>query len=585
MKYNERLINSFSESEIRSVLNDPVLYKRLIIERLNRKNKDSKTRELALIDAVDHYITKMITTKPQALDKNAVIKYRDFLYAAYRMHPEISLDSILFKKDTIGLLFSDEQKNSISNYKRKTTRDVNLELDGLLKNPGQTASDELLRFAEVQIGVESDKVKNFVDNLYKYILENESVNKGYYAREFMLKYTSYNAAKDLGVPPANIYISDYDLDNQKSTSLGTNFGNTGIIKISKKTVLQDENTHDGIPNYISLLMVVSHETRHSKQAYGAFNNVISIESFEYVKSRLFRQYLTTKDFDEYSRNYMHYEIESDANVYGWRNAENVVKKYVPSMSHLLNKLASNGIITSFQESTASKFNNVEKKRNSKEKYNVLFMDKIVKEHPEVLNRFPLLGKIYLPSGERRGFLDRFKMEKSAGKDTSTLEKMYYDYYVNDIDNGVLDTLDISSLSIEMQMDYFNKLVFLAETEIDNIKRSFKVYNFYSDKSDRAIQLRQSEFRHVNVMRIERLKKIISYINSQNHIIERLDNENKKNKFQKPFTIFLERLKKELVGMDRYISKIEDLSIGEMEEMFKESMSLEGVEVTYGGSNK
>ena len=48
MKYNERLINSFGEREILRVLNDPVLYKRLVIERLNRKNKDSKTKEFKL---------------------------------------------------------------------------------------------------------------------------------------------------------------------------------------------------------------------------------------------------------------------------------------------------------------------------------------------------------------------------------------------------------------------------------------------------------------------------------------------------------------------------------------------------------
>ena len=146
------------------------MYKRLVIERLNRKNKDSKTKELALIDAVDNYLVKMITTRSQHFDSTLLARYKNFLFDVYRMHPEISLDSILFHKEIEGWVFSNEQNNIISSYKKKTTYNVNVELQNLLTKPGQTASDELLRFAERQIGIESDKVKNFVDNLYKYIL-------------------------------------------------------------------------------------------------------------------------------------------------------------------------------------------------------------------------------------------------------------------------------------------------------------------------------------------------------------------------------------------------------------------------------
>ena len=65
------------------------------------------------------------------------------------------------------------------------------------------------------------------------------------------------------------------------------------------------------------MMVIAHETRHSLQAYDAAKNKITAAGFEMLRSNIFSKYLSDKEYSEYHSNYLHSEIESDANEYGW----------------------------------------------------------------------------------------------------------------------------------------------------------------------------------------------------------------------------------------------------------------------------
>lgn len=577
MNYNERLIQAYGEKELKSLLANPARYRALVMGKLSRERNDCQLNDLAIIDALDNYIVKMINSHPNELNKADVIAYRDFLYGVYRSQKKMALDSILFKKGNCDLIFSKEQVTDISSYKRETTRSVNEELKKLISVPGQTASTELLRFAEVQIGIENDRVKNFLDNLFQYILRNQDANKSYYAREFLARYTSYINSSKLNIPPVEVYLSNYDLNGkkQKKGELGASYGNTGIVIVSKDYALDKYSADELLPNFMSIIQTVCHEVKHSSQAYNTTRNNISLESFNYIRYSLFKKYLSTEKFDEYSSNYIHNEIENDSNFYGWRQTESIIKKYAPEMEKQLSVVVSKSIVTAFQEETATKINSAMTKRVSKERFNVENMDLIVRSHPEVLNIYPLLRQIYSPNGKRKSFVERLKIE-STSSNASELAKIYGDYNTYSFQTGEVQRTDVNSLDVDTQLLFFGKIFDMTLDEMKSLKNSIKVCNHYSGYND----FRTKEFSVMTKARAKRIKDLINYINSNKNLILQLDRINHSSGKNRVFMIVFDFIERELNSVKRYIDKLKIQYTGDNEKaaMMSELESLEQVEV-------
>ena len=364
MAFNRRLVSYYKEDELKALLSNPSQYRRIILDKFSRKDKDCKLNDLALIDALDNYIVKMLNTTPWLLNKQELTAYRDFLYSVHNTNRSIVFDSILFKKGNLEKVFSNDQCNNISQTKRQATINANNELNRLLSQPGQTASDLLIRFAETQLGNESNIVKNFVDNLFSYIINNPDTNKGYYAREFMARYAAYASVNDLKIPPVEVYLTNDEMrgDSISPSERGCCYGNSSIINVGRDYALDKVTKDTGLPSYMSMIHTVCHEVKHSSQAFHTSNGEFTLETFNYIKMQLFSKYLSNDKFDEYTTNYIHTEIESDSNYYGWRQAERIIKKFCPHMIDELSTIVSNSIVTSFQEETATKLGNVRKQR-------------------------------------------------------------------------------------------------------------------------------------------------------------------------------------------------------------------------------
>ena len=56
MSFNRRLVNNYKEDELKALLSNPSRYRRIILDKFSRKDKDCKLNDLALIDALDNYI-------------------------------------------------------------------------------------------------------------------------------------------------------------------------------------------------------------------------------------------------------------------------------------------------------------------------------------------------------------------------------------------------------------------------------------------------------------------------------------------------------------------------------------------------
>lgn len=522
MIFNERLIDSFGEEKITKLLSSPDYLEKLVLSRLNRDDlsTDSLTNELAAIDAVDNYIAKMILNDPTKLDKNSIIKYRDILYNKFIINPQIAYDSILFRKDIAIRLFTKEQVVEIASYKLKTSAKVCNNLNNILNNPNNSINDEIIRFAIYQIGISNDKTINFLDQIYKYLINNMKFNNSYFAKEFILKYSSYLASVDLGIPQTAIYISNYKLFGQKMNqkNLGTSFGNTSVITINRDSLMNDITIYDNLPSIYQYIMVVSHETKHSAQSFETSKNTISKSSFEMIKSTLFSRFLSSKDYDEYHSNYIHSEIESDANNYGWFNTYRLASKYSPDNARLIEEISSKRIKNSFQELTATKLDNSTKKHEESYHYNVTKINQIIKEHPELLSKYSVLKEIYHSNGQRRSFIELLQRENSlAGEVKDNISQIYSEYYKEIISNGEFLDIDPNILDEETAFLLFDNLIGQLIDEYKNLKDSIKIYNKYESLSE----YRQKEFLFANQNKVNRIKKIISYLNKYNDLINRL----------------------------------------------------------------
>ena len=583
MSFNRRLTNYYSEDELKKLLSNPSQYRRIILDKFSRKDKDCKLNDLALIDALDNYIVKMLNTTPWLLNKQELTAYRDFLYSIHNTNRSIVFDSILFRKGNLEKVFSSEQCTSISQTKRQATINANNELKKLMSQPGQTASELLIRFAETQIENDSELVKNFVDNLFSYIMNNQDKNNGYYAREFMARYAAYSAVKDLKIPSVEVYLTNYDMRGEKIDphERGCSYGNSSIINVCRDYALDKVTKDTGLPNYISLIHTVCHEVKHSSQAFHTSNGEFTLETFNYIKMQLFSKYLSNDKYNEYTTNYIHTEIESDSNYYGWRQTERILKKFCPDMISELATVVSNSIVTTFQEETATKLGNVRKKRMAKERFNVESLDEIMKNHPDILVTYPQLRQIYSPNGKRYSFMERLRLKSQSF--IKNIDEIYKDYDVYDFQTGEVQKIDVGSLKTDEQFLFLTKIFDMTINEITSFNNSIKVFKYYPNRND----FREKEFYFVGFARIKRIVGLIELINANEKRIMKLDEINRRNGSPYIFMTSLDFVRSFLKSAKKYANdfKTKYSNDNEKAAMIAELSSLEQVEIFENGNRK
>ena len=583
MSFNGRLVNNYKEDELKALLSNPSRYRRIILDKFSRKDKDCKLNDLALIDALDNYIVKTLNSTPWVLNKQELTAYRDFLYSVHSTNRSIVFDSILFRKGNIEKVFSDDQVKNLSVTKRQATINANHELKKLMSQPGQTASDLLIRFAETQIENDSDTVKNFVDNLFSYIMNNQDCNKGYYAREFMARYAAYSAVKDLKIPPVAVYLTNYDMRGDKISpgERGCSYGNSSVINVSRDYALDKVTKDTGLPNYMSIIHTVCHEVKHSSQAFHTSNGEFTLETFNYIKMQLFSNYLSNDKYDEYKTNYIHTEIESDSNYYGWRQTERILKKFCSNMIDELTTVVSNSIVTTFQEETATKLGNVRKQRMAKERFNVESLDSIMKAHPEILVKYPQLKQIYAPNGKRYSFMERLRLKGQSS--IKNIDEIYRDFDVYDFQTGEVEKIDIDRLKTDEKFLFFTKIFDMTMNEIKSFNNSIKVFNYYPDRSS----FREKEFYFIGLSRIKRIVNLIELINANEKTIMKLDEINRRNGSPYIFMTSLDFVRSFLKSGKRYAGDFKNKYGNDAEKaaMMAELSSLEQVEVFENGTRK
>ena len=362
---------------------------------------------------------------------------------------------------------------------------------------------------------------------------------------------------------------------------GCCYGNSSVINVSRDYALDKVTKDTGLPNYMSIIHTVCHEVKHSSQAFHTSNGELTLETFNYIKMQLFSNYLSNDKYDEYKTNYIHTEIESDSNYYGWRQTERILKKFCSNMIDELTTVVSNSIVTTFQEETATKLGNVRKQRMAKERFNVESLDSIMKAHPEILVKYPQLKQIYSPNGKRYSFMERLRLKGQSS--IKNIDEIYRDFDVYDFQTGEVEKIDIDRLKTDEKFLFFTKIFDMTMNEIKSFNNSIKVFNYYPDRSS----FREKEFYFIGLSRIKRIVNLIELINANEKTIMKLDEVNRRNGSPYIFMTSLDFVRSFLKSGKRYASDFKNKYGNDAEKaaMMAELSSLEQVEVFENGTRK
>ncbi len=569
MVFNQRLMDMIDNQNCQDILRN-ASYNEYLNSKINRNNPSfvTKCEDLVLFDAFDNFLAHTLLKNPSSLNQKLVAKYRDYLFSTFKQMPEIVFESLLFQQEIAIVLFTPEQLREISEYKKSTSKKCREIYNKIINNQSTTQDEKniLLKFLSKNIRTEDQKMIGVLDTMYSILLNTPNLNS-LLAKEFILKYTAELARRDLHIPPVEIYLTNTSLDGQSysSRNYGTSYGNTGAISVNKDLVNRNVSPIPGIPSIAKFMQTICHEARHSSQAYRASINDLSYESYEYIRTNIFRTYLSKESFNEYNVNYRHNEIERDANLYGWRIVEKLLTKYAPNRKQEINNIISENISVFYQDALANKRDTV--KRMPKEYYNVKMMDDIIRKHPDILGEKPILTYIYNSNGTRKTFMELVINNKNLSRSTKKIDidKIFYDYFVSDIKNGILNTINVNSLPLEQQFDIFARLVSILTNEMVLMKRSMSILNNNN----------LAEFEHINRDRVSRISYLLNYLNSHKVLINSLIDYDVNEVNKRGFGMHISYIDDQLASLKRTIEKNSSIK---STAIYKDLMSLTGGEM-------
>ena len=468
---SDRLLKSFKEEEIiKTIRDNSKLLSDLAHVRLGRDEPifDIKTNWLAFIDATDYYIAKSLLLEPENLEYVSLDEYRNNLYKIFLDNPKIAYDSILFKQKIAKLFFTEEQYENIRKYKLEKTKDISTRYFTVIKTPGKTVDEDILRYAIYSIDDKS--MTNFLEGLYQYLLQNPLVNETYYGKEFILKYSSYLLSNKLGVPSSSIYVCNDNFWGEKisKNDFAINCGTSGVISVHRDPLLKGELLQNNLPLLYNALMIIAHDTVHTAQSYNMTEKMISELGFDKLRTSIFKKYLSSDSYDEYSANYQGNEMENMADAIGWDFTYQMISKYNPDAIDNIKEILAARMRTSLEKITVAKYNKTNDKREVAWQYNVKMMDDIMEAHPELLDYSLMLKIPYNNDATRKDLISLLETENNSDNKTE-VSKILNDYYLYAINNNELDKININSLTEDKQIMLIKKIAILLTKEYKNAK--------------------------------------------------------------------------------------------------------------------
>lgn len=497
--------------------------------KIIRGEKPHNSRLELQIDIIENEIIKILEkdVKARSDTEQKVLGYASKFYKQFYLKSFGLMTCKIFNTNVGEKLFSRDEVQKIDVYLKENRKNVKKIYDKYMNDEKLTVEEESLMFCffTTRLGTKNDKIYNCQERLINKIISNNG-NVHISGKEFLINFIASEKCKKLKLPTVKVYIGAKTFRNRdiNPSVIGSYFADSGLTEINGAYIeptLQVESDFSGtymIATGLNLLIQgIYHELQHYKQSYDLENNIINISSYNMLKHRIFREHLSDEKFNEYRTNYRYREIETEADIVGWRETAEFLKKYASKDKFAEIEISSfNSVRTNLKKSCA--FNtNKNGYKVIQNRYNMYYLIKIIKENPNYIKEYPMLNLFFDKNGNRVKIKDMIKVLTSISLNKNIdykVKRDYYDVYEEilsfafEITN--LDKLNIDELNDEEKSNYFSLIADAYERECRELKNMMDVYLSNNSKV----------FDVIAMSRIKKIKKYYDYlIKNQNKIDE------------------------------------------------------------------
>ena len=417
--YSELWINRYGEDYIYNYLKN----------KNNVKITSHNEDDARLSFAIENYLVKYKNSSDKVINH-----FIDSLFEAFSSNPLFYSYSYILSNDLIvkSLINNNEKRKKLYNAGlNKLINGWENTYNKLMNNEQVNINDKNKLIVLFTRGVRNhNKVnKHYIDNYVNKLLNENKIPDNDFEKLLLFNYASrYTLGRKYNMVDTFIKLSN--LETPKGFRGG--YQNNGFI------VLNDHASSE--PFYQTLdemIQCACHETTHTIQEQQAINEPDNVHAMEMAIQRIFafNEYLT-------GENYLFNEIEEDAQRNGYYSADMLYR--IAGNNNIANGLIDkkNEYVKNrkFQYEYITYYENGQRKVISKEKYNVENIRKIVKEHPELINKFPVLTNLFDILGNHKSLENMLKEEFKS----HDIRDMYTDFIIYDIRHNGLNNIDLNN---------------------------------------------------------------------------------------------------------------------------------------------
>lgn len=309
MKYNNEIINMYSEKDIESCLLE---YLKGNYSKINAiymeldKTSDRNVNLLGFRLALENYVLKYFK-QPKTLElENAMKKLVRSIGENFSRKKINMLNSLFLQKENLNIFYKENELEIINNT-----------MDSLKKKTfslyQKFSRGETLSNHEVKI-LMNYFIYNKDASTDTYIYKAQVSYLQYLFKDFKAKITNVDELEFV----ANFTVVDYFRVFDKHVSRPEVLvGNSGKnLRGQSHGPLVKINDQDLFANKLGFLKTINHECRHAVQSKDA-RLYKRKTSYEMAKREIFSRYLSSNEFDTYKTNYRFEDIEKDAEKRGY----------------------------------------------------------------------------------------------------------------------------------------------------------------------------------------------------------------------------------------------------------------------------
>ncbi len=405
------------------------------IKRIKSTGCCDDAEGLAFKESLDHYILKKLIEDPSYIESKEFENYWDYISNIVinrkfeapggNIYLEFNTNVVFQNSEIRNKIFkkflNNEQQmnnNNLIEYNNKIKENI----INKIQNKSKVTQEELDFLGEyIYIGrnFSDDTAKIFVEYMFNEIQNNPSIKPSTQIMGAITSYFTQCYTKDDRVKKSRMFISDYDRNVMMNTAHSSGgakycvFEKDLVLSTSllAKNSLNKSRTFKENDLYF-IMMVAFHELTHEYQKNKAKDKVCTSSGISYIIKNVLNSSLSKTDeegntmFSEYSTNHDSTEFEIEADEESWRQCKTFIAEHQRKYSY--SKDENNFMELELMCQKNAEEINVRRLFSLKKsadnsltpyaEYDIKNMIEIVKNNPNILERFPMLKTFFNNTG-------------------------------------------------------------------------------------------------------------------------------------------------------------------------------------------